>query len=169
MKNFYAKKEEGFSLIEVLVAVSIASMLILVSVGFISNSFGNFNRETATVSSQQDLRRVITFMSGHILPAKTLRVLPSITSTTENTINTAGNILEVTDYNGAKYIFYFNTTTKLIMYKNVTPNVTLPISSKVFDFKVTKVNAKNTIKVKIQADAADKYSINTYFTPRNSP
>lgn len=168
MNDKKAASEAGFTIIELLVAISVASMIIFIAVGFVSNSFSNFNRETTTVSSQQDLRRVITFMSGKILPAKTLRVLPSIASTSEVSINTVGRILEITNYDGGKYVFYFDTATKFIMFKNVTPNVTLPVSSKVFDFTVTKVDAKN-IRVKIQADSAGKYSINTYFTPRNSP
>lgn len=169
MENLEIKRrEEGFTLIEVLVALSIASLLIITVLGLLSSSFKIFNRENNMISSQQDLRRTINYISDNILPATSIAVYKSVSN---RTVVSSGYALGI----DGQFVIYMipntnpNILTNPIRLKDTISKVDLPISNNVFNFTVssTMTIGKKGIHLSIQADKDNKYFINTNITPRN--
>lgn len=174
MMRKWLVNEKGFTLIEVLLAVTITSSIAFVAMGLMRNSFSNYNRENSTVSEQQNLRSTISSISKVIMQGKNAFIYNNFSQLTLITTATGNGTAILID---GKYYFYLSGN--IIRKRDLTlptnnDSYDLPISNPVSKFQVSRPYygqasvSKNVYTVYVQiTDAKNKYSIDTYITPRN--
>lgn len=169
MKNYFTD-EKGFTLIEILISISITSLLIFSILGMMRNSAIFYEKENNLVNEQQNVREAIVKITPYILQATTTVVYSSDTNLTPITaLDTQGHALGI-DNNKYKIFLDTSGTTKYIKIRDNTGTqpVVNPISNPVSDFIVSRpYNNKQSIRVQI-FDKDNKFKIDTIINPRNN-